>query len=145
MCLRSLSQHNHYSLMCFIACAQHKHQIPMCFRARTQHKHQITHVLQSLRSTQTSNHSCALELVLNTNIKSLMCSRAHAQHKHLINYVLQGPRPTHEIIYMLNKTYGFGLRPIYQTNHHSHVQWGLMPNIQNITSKKHRMQWDLCP
>ena len=120
-----------------------------------QQKPIITHVLQSSHSTQTSNthvlqmscstHSCASELALNINIKSLMCFSAHAQHKHLINYVLQGPHPTHEIIYMLNKKYAFVLHPIYQTNHHPHVQLSLMPNIQNKTSKQHHMQWDLCP
>ena len=103
----------------------------MCFRASF--------------STKTFKYSFSIELLLNTIIKTPMCFRARAQDKHLINYVFQGPHPTHEIIYMLNKTYAFGLRQIYQKNHHSHVKCGLMPNLQNITSKQHHIQCDLCP
>ena len=40
-------------------------------------------------STQTFHNTCAPELALNTNIKTLMCSRAHAQHKYFIIHVLQ--------------------------------------------------------
>ena len=69
-----------------------------------------------------------------------MSLRAHAQHKYLINYVLQGPRPTHEIIYIKHTHLAY---VVYQTNYHSNLQWGLIPNIQNKTSKKHHMQMDL--
>ena len=121
-----------------------------------QHEHQIL-VLQSFFLNTNFKYSYAPELPTRHKNQILIFFRACAQHKHLINYVLQGPRPTHEIIYIKHMQLAYSqyikqiiilmcsgiLCPIYKTKHYCHVQWGMMPNIQNKTSTKHHNKWDL--
>ena len=106
--------------------AQHKGLHNSCvLEILSQHK-KTRMCSRASRSTQLK-HSCAPELLAQHKH-----SNTHVLHRsllntiHLINYVLQGPRPTHKII---DKTYVTVLHPIYQTNHHVHMQWGLSPNI----------------
>ena len=79
--------------------------------------------------------SDVLELMININME---WSRAYAQHcqlyfhvfqrfmlntKHLIDHVLEVPCPTQNIYIHISST--IGLRPIYKSNHHVHIQWGI--------------------
>ena len=99
--------------------AQQKNQILMCSRAS--------------RSTQTSNTHVLQSFSLNTNIKYPCAPDLLAQHKTSHQLCDLGSTPnTWNHIYI---TFAIGLRPIYQTNHHVHVQWGIRPNIPNKTSK----------
>ena len=109
----------------------------------TQHKLKITHVLQSLSLNKNIEYSCVLELLIqqktsNTNVPQILRS---TQTSHQLCASGSMPITWNHI----HKTYAIRLRPIYQTNHHSYVQWGLMPNIQNKTSKQHHKQWGLFP
>ena len=71
-----------------------------------------THVLQSFSLKTTSITHVLQSSSLNT--------------KNLINHLLQGPCPIETRIYISST---ISLLPIYTTNHHVHVQWGLRRNI----------------
>ena len=108
-----------------------------CSRAYAQHQHGR---LQGLCLTLSIIFSCVSEILSQHKFKYSCAPEILSQHKtlithvlqsyllntkHRINHVLQGPRPTKTSIYI----YIIGLRPIYKTNHHVHMQWGLRPNI----------------
>ena len=84
------------------------------------------HVFQSFTLNTNINTHVFQSFSLNTTSNTHVLESSSLNTKHLINYVLQGPCPTHEI---LHKTYVIELRPIYQTNHHFHMQRGLRTSI----------------
>ena len=106
-----------------------------CSRAYAQHQHGMLHSLcptfpnyifmcsKALCSTQMKMLMCSRASCSTQNISSITCFRVHAQHKHFINHVLQGPHPTQNIYTYISST--IGLHPIYKTNHHFYMQWGL--------------------
>ena len=139
MCSRDSHSIQRYVLMCFRfslstqimnhssaleLLAQHNHQSLKCSRASrltqiinhssapelpTQHKSSITQVLES-SSLNTNHQSLNFSRASRStqNISSIMCFRIQAQHKQA--YI------SSSII---------GLRTIYKTNHHVHMQWSL--------------------
>ena len=127
-CSRSYAQHQHGRLRgpthpIIFSCvpellAQHKGKYSCALELLTQHKSLITQVLQS-SSFNTKHQSLKFSRAPRStqNISSIMCFRVHTQHKQAyISSII-------------------GLRPIYKTNHHVHMQWGLRPNIKNKTSR----------
>ena len=87
---------------------------------------------RSPRSTQ-HKHSCAPTLLAqHKHLNNHVLHSSSLNTKHLINHVLQGPHPTHKIIH---KTDVIVLHPIYQTNHHVHMQWGLRTQYIKIKNQ----------
>ena len=140
-CSRSYAQHQHGRLEglfpthpIIFSCVlelftQHKGKYSYAPNILTQHKSSITQVLQSSS--------------LNTNHQSLKCSRAShstqiinhssvpkisTQHKTYHQSCASGSTPnTNKNIHISSI---IGLCPIYKTNHHVHMQWGLRLNIK---------------
>ena len=139
-CSRDYAQHQHGrlhglfpTLQIIYSCvqellAQHKGKYSCAPKLPAQHKSSITKVLQSFP--------------LNTNHQSLKCSRAShstqninhssarellAQHKTSHKSCASRSTPnTKKHIYISSIIF---LCPIYKTNRHVHMQWGLRPNI----------------
>ena len=102
-----------------------------------------THVLQSFLLNTNINTHVLQTFSLNTNIKYSCAPDLLTQRKtsHQLCASVAIPNTWNHIFI----TYVIGLCSIYQTNHHVHVQWGLMPNIENKTSKQQHKQCSLCP
>ena len=108
-----------------------------CSKAYAQHQHgmlqslcpifpnYIFHVFQSF--------------MLNTNVITHVLQSLLLNAKHIIDHVLKSPHPTQtfhqpcalgsipntkHIYTYISSTIGF--RPTYKTNHHVHMQWGLL-------------------
>ena len=87
-------------------------------------------------NTSNSYFPCALELMLNTNIKKIMCSRACAQHIYQMTHVLQSSCST--------QTSNHSSSPELTLNTKSHQSCasGSMPNTYNrIHAKIKHMHW----
>ena len=84
-------------------------------RAYAQYFHLYFHVFQSFMLKTKCKYSCSLEPL--------------AQHKKAHQSCHSGSMPNTKHIYTyISST--IGLCPIYKTNHHVHMQWGLWPNIK---------------
>ena len=113
MCFRASCSTQRFSYSCVLEIlAQHKHKHSCSPKLLSQHKYKYSCPLDIISQHKTSINHVLQSSSLNT--------------KHLINHVLQVPCPTHKIIH---KTYVTILHPIYQTNHHAHMQWGPRPHI----------------
>ena len=98
-------------------------------------------------STQMFHNSCVPQLLSQHKYKYSCPLDILAQHKHQIPMCSRAPRSTQNISSIMcfrahaqnTKPYikhmPFCLCPIYQTNHHVHVQWDLSPNIPIKISK----------
>ena len=89
-----------------------------------------THVLQSFFAQHKSSITQVLQCSpLNTNHQSLSSApKLPAQHKTSRQSCASGSTPnTNKHIYISTI---IDLRPIYKTNHHVHMHWGLRPNIK---------------
>ena len=107
----------------------------------------ITSCVPELLIQHKYKHSCAPEVLAQHKYKHSCAPKLLTQQKHQIPICSRSPRSTQNISSIMHfrahaqntKSYikhiPFFLRPIYQTNHHVHVQWGLRPNIQIKTSK----------
>ena len=110
----------------------------LCSTAYAQHQHGrlqglcptlsiIFSCVPKLLAQHKYKYSCALELLPQHKILiTHVLQSSSLNTKHLINHVLEGPLPTQTSIYISSI---IGLHPIYQTNHHVHMQWGFRPNI----------------
>ena len=115
-CSRTYAQHQHGMLQ--ILCPT----FPIIFSCvpdiYAQHKRKYSCVPEPLAQHKTSHRSCD----------------SGSTPKHFINHVLQGPHPTQPTFKYISSI--IGLRPIYKTNNHFHMKWGLRPNIYKIKTSR---------
>ena len=102
--------------------------------------HQSLKCSRASRSTQIINSSSAPELPTHTNHQSLKCSRDSRSTQNISSMMCFRFDAQHKQGYIYISTI-IGLRPIYKTNHHAHMQWGFRPDIyKNKISRQNHKQ-----